>query len=254
MSDIPYDNDLSVEAWKRIPVDDFEYVDACHLLQLRQSQFKDVLKIASSYRYSPNGWRNRNNSLFRFMNFPKFNGKIMMDYGCGLGLDALHYCFNGCSPILADINPVTLKVACNTLGMEGNFRPERVTISLMDYPFLEELHFDLFWSFGVLHHTPNIRGILQRVCSLLNSGGECRIGLHSDKMWESRMEEPLPKEPIHEHPRFMEWVRKLDTVGNYLDWYNQEKIEKVVEGFGRVTECNYICDGNMIGVVIEPIR
>src|SRR5258708_3747483 len=86
---------------------------------------------------------------------------------------------------------------------------------------------DLFWSFGVLHHTPFISGILKRACSFLRQPeGECRICLYSDKGWERLMEEPTPTIPTHEHPRFQEYVRKKDPVGFYADWYNQKKIEQ----------------------------
>ena len=93
---------------------------------------------------------------------------------------------------------------------------------------------DIFYSNGVLHHTPHIKEILTRTIKILNQDGEIRLLLYSDKMW-SALTETLPPSPdfdIRKHNKYWDFVRGADLVGQYADFYSEEKIFPMAGGRG----------------------
>lgn len=246
---INYNLHESYESWSRIPIDDFDYMSADELLSLLREQYGELVSLAWNKRWDIGMWRNRDHTLEAFMNLDNVKGKTVMDFGCGFGLDGVAFGLHGAQVVLADTHPKLLLVAQTTLGVAVGLAPKKLVIVRPQYPFFE-YNIDLFWSFGVLHHMPYAGDILKSACKQLNPDGEIRIAVYSDKRWREMMGEE-PPEVTAAHPRFMEYVRKCDTVGLYADWYDEPKLTKLVEGFGKVVECKYLCDGQMIGAVIK---
>lgn len=248
---IIYDPDQALREWRRIPVDDLDYFTADELLILRPEQLRGVASLAFTIRWDRNEWRNRDDSLLEFMAPQVWNGKVVMDFGCGLGLDSIVFVRNGANVILADMHPKSLMLAQRVLIYETTFIPSRICITSPVPPFFLTGGFDLFWSMGVLHHTPFCQDILKQACSLLNPGGEIRACLYSDRRWKQMMD-CEPPEDTPNHPRFQEFVKKCDAVGQYADWYDGGKVEKMVEDFAEMTGCKYLCDDQFIGITLKP--
>lgn len=248
-----YDFDKSLVDWRRVPLDDFDYMEADDFLILSPEQRKELINIGLSQRYAPIQWRNKDNCLLEFMQPKRWINKTVMDFGCGLGLDSIVFNQHGAFIYLADINPRTLMAAQQTLACWLDVHPKRLIVVGPDWPYwrMPPGSIDLFWSLGCLHHTPKGPDLIRRACQCLTKDGECRVVLYSDRQWEKVMGEP-PPENVTGHPRFDEWVRKMDAVGNYADWYNEEKLKKAVEKFAVVTECKYISADVFIGAVIKP--
>lgn len=248
----PYDVERAYAEWSRLPVDDFDYMSADELMILAPQQLRELVDMASAVRFDKNGWRNEGGALERFMLGNGVTGKIVVDFGCGIGIDSCWFTVRGASVILADMHPAMLRVAQQSLIVKTGFIPQRLMVVSPYPPHFIIKNVDLFWSLGVLHHTPYIGKILERMCGSLAPGGECRIVLYSDKRWKEMMAEPPPSEPTWKHPRFQEFVRKCDTVGQYADCYNAEKIKTMVEPFGEMVSCDYLCRGQFVGAVIKP--
>lgn len=248
-----YSFEEAFKQWNRIPVDDLDYFNSEELLALTNSQLLELGKLSATLRYNPGGYRNLNNTYYKFMQLDKVRGKRVMDYGCGLGLDAMTFAQNGALITLADMHPINLYIANQVVASLTKVIAERLVITLCDYPWFFLSHkVDLFWSFGVLHHTPHIAQILKRACGILTPEGEIRIALYSDKCWERAIGLPFPTGPTWKDPRFAEFVKKQDCVGLYADFYTEEKIKNEVSEFAEVVECQSIGDGQFLGVVIKP--
>lgn len=251
----PYDFGEALKAWTRIPIDDFDYMTPDELLRLHSDQVIGLARLAYQIRFDPGMWRNRGNSLVDFMALPKWDGgKYVVDYGCGLGLDSQRFAMGGAQPIMVDLHPKGLFLAHKLMAAMTGFIAKRLSLATDNPPFLPvDLTFDLFWSMGVLHHTPLIGHILREACDKLKPNGECRICLYSDKRWRDLTgETETPTGPTWKHPKYLTYVRACDTVGHYADWYDAAKIAGVVKGFADVVECRYLCEGQMIGAVIKP--
>jgi SAM-dependent methyltransferase len=247
-----YSFEKALSAWERIPVDNFDYMTAKELLLLDSEQLLELWDMATSVRYDSNSWRNKDNKLVKFMNLEYVEEKTVMDFGCGIGLDTIQFAAHRSYVVPADLHPATLYIVQQILALTLNVHPKKLVIVGKCWPFFICPGIDLFWSFGVLHHTPHARDILKSACIQLNPGGECRIVLHSDKRWETAMNESVPTCPTWEHPRFDEYVRKCDTVGHFTEWYNIEKVEELVSGFATVEDCQYMSDDLFVGAVIKP--
>lgn len=252
MSDFPlYDVEKAYSEWSRIPVDDFDYMSAHDLMILSPPQLRELIDMASGIRFNQLGWRNEGGSLEKFMLGGGVSDKMVVDFGCGLGVDACWFTMHGAKVVLADMHPNMLRMAQQSMVMRTGFISPRLMVTSPYWPFFIIDSVDVFWSLGVLHHTPHIGKILERMCGSLNPGGECRIVLYSDKRWEEMMGESVPSGPTWQHPRFQEFVRKCDTVGQYADWYNAEKIAALVEPFGEMVSCEPLCKWQMVGAVIK---
>ena len=248
-----YDFDASFAAWSRIPVDDFDYLSAREILLLAPSQRKELIELASTFRWAHDRWRNRNGSLLQFMTASASPDKIALDFGCGFGLDAVELFKVGMGVILADLHPWVLLLANQTLisATNGGMAMKLCPVAPL-WPYFDPGHkIDLFWSMGVLHHFPWGMQILRRACECLNPGGECRICLYSDKRWKEMVGD-LPQGNSWDDLRFAEFARKCDAVGSWADWYNEEKLKEAVRDFADVAECVYLCDDQFIGAVIKP--
>lgn len=246
-----YDFDEGFAEWSRVPVDDLGYFNADELLVMSNLQLFELAKMATVIRFREDSWRNRDAKLSEFMNLKDVEGRRVIDFGCGLGLDTVQFAHYGADVMPADLHPLLVYTAQKVLALVTGFRCSRCIIVRPDYPYFVQ-PVDLFWSLGVLHHTPFAASILRSACEQLLPGGECRVGLYSDRRWVKMMDEPPPEGPTWKHPRFDEWVRKNDTVGYYADWYDEAKVARLVEDFGYVDSCRYICDDNLIGVVVKP--
>src|SRR5205807_6238592 len=71
-----------------------------------------------------------------------------------------------CCCMLARQNAATNKVAANFLNADAEC-----------LPFADET-FDLVYSWGVLHHSPDVARTLQEIHRVLRPGGECRAMLY----------------------------------------------------------------------------
>lgn len=252
MAEPPYDFVQSLRQWARVPVDDLAYFDALELLSLHPEQMREVLRMANTVRWAGNGWRNHNGSLQAFMSLDKWDSRLVMDFGCGLGLDALAFAEHGARMCLADLHASTLLLAQSNLALIHNIRPIKVCLIGPSPPWFMCPPLDLFWSYGVLHHTPHMASILHRACYALKPGGECRIAVYSDYRWRNMMGCDLPQGPLWEHPGFAEFAAKCDTEGQYADCYDAPKLARLVEPFAVVKETCYLGDQQMLGAVIVP--
>lgn len=126
---------------------------------------------------STNG-RGESEARFRqSFDFPleDLNGKLVLDAGCGMGRFmevALKY---GATVVGIDLS-LAVEAAHENLAHhpEAHF----VQADLFRLPFRPET-FDLIYSLGVLHHTPDPSGALQGLVRLLKPGGRISITLYS---------------------------------------------------------------------------
>jgi SAM-dependent methyltransferase len=252
MTPVPYDFGLSLKHWARIPVDDFDYLDARELVTMHPDQLLELVDIASSIRWSPNQWRNLDHGLERFMELGRWQGKLVMDFGTGLGIDSIAFTRAGAGICMVDLHPWTLYCAQKVLNIVTGYSPVKLCVAAPAWPYVHAPKIDLFWSLGVLHHFPYAGDLLKRVCQLLNPGGEIRILLYSDIRWTEMTGTEPPTGPVHKHPKFEEFTRKCDAVGVYADFYNDAKIKNLVKDFAEVTETRYLSNNQFLGAVIKP--
>ena len=112
----------------------------------------------------------------RLMEFEKFRGARLLEVGCGMGTDLLQFARGGAYCTGVDLTPRSIEITRHRFklyGADGNFM-----ISDGEHlPFRSE-SFDVVYSNGVLHHTPDTAGAIREVHRVLKPGGIAKIMLY----------------------------------------------------------------------------
>lgn len=113
--------------------------------------------------------------------FEKHHGEKILEVGVGMGTDLKQYAKNGavCYGISLEEGSIDeTKKHLEAYGLNAN-------LQVMDAENLqfEDNTFDLVYSFGVLHHTPETQKAINEVHRVLKPGGKAIIMLYS-KTWQ----------------------------------------------------------------------
>ena len=120
-----------------------------------------------------------------FAGFHHWQGKRVLEVGCGIGSDAEEFVKHGADYVGIDISDESLNVArqrFDVLGLEGNFYNRSAGDNLSDLG-----NFDLVYSYGVIHHFPNIKQTIDNVAQVIQPGGEFRFMVYAKNSWKYAM-------------------------------------------------------------------
>jgi ubiquinone/menaquinone biosynthesis C-methylase UbiE len=109
--------------------------------------------------------------------FPTLRGKDVLEIGCGAGYDALTFLRNGAHYTGIDItpeNPERVRSHLSHYGLDANVLEADAEM----LPFEDE-QFDVVYSNGVLHHTPNMSRALEESHRVLRQGGELYVSVYN---------------------------------------------------------------------------
>lgn len=115
------------------------------------------------------------------MGFDKFAGARLIEVGCGMGTDLLQFARGGANITGVDLTPRSVEISQHRFRlyeMPGDF-------SLADaerLPFADN-SFDVFYSNGVLHHTPDTERTIREAHRVLKPGGTAKVMLYHRNSW-----------------------------------------------------------------------
>lgn len=165
-------------------VNDIEVTD----LPVGTSEFFDALE---RYRYDKIDY------LLDYVGFSRYNGKEVLEIGCGVGIDLLQFARAGSRVSAIDLTENAAKLAQANLGREGYQGHIRVgNAEALDFP---DNSFDLVYSHGVLHHTVDTGKAVSEVHRVIRFGGEAIVMLYNRCSWFNLVA-VLSGTPI-EHPK-----------------------------------------------------
>lgn len=102
-----------------------------------------------------------------FAEFPRWSGKRVLEIGCGLGTDTINFARAGADVTAVDLSGRSLTLARQRAEVFG--LTERITFVEGNAEQLSECvpaqHYDLVYSFGVIHHTPHPARVLSQIRS-----------------------------------------------------------------------------------------
>jgi SAM-dependent methyltransferase len=118
-----------------------------------------------------------------FADFKKWDGKKVLEIGCGIGTDTLKFASSGALVDAVELSSRSRIIAMQRFDVEGLghlISIKRVNFYLADAEkFLPDGPYDLIYSFGVLHHTPRPEMVLTKAARRLAPGGELRVMLYA---------------------------------------------------------------------------
>lgn len=121
----------------------------------------------------------------RFAQFSRWAGKRVFEIGCGIGTDAESFMSHGAVYAGCDVSAESIKLAEKRRDLNSLKGAFVASDALRAMDKVENV--DLIYSFGVLHHTPDIERILLKARKCLNPRGELRIMLYAKDSWKSAM-------------------------------------------------------------------
>ncbi|MCS6965533.1 MAG: class I SAM-dependent methyltransferase [Candidatus Kapabacteria bacterium] len=122
--------------------------------------------------------------MHRLIGFERYKGKRVLEVGCGLATDLLQFARHGACVTGIDLSPQSIRLARQRFSLEG-LPGEFLVADAEQLPF-PNASFEVVYSFGVLHHTPNIVQALAEIHRVLIPGGEVILMLyhrHSIHVW-----------------------------------------------------------------------
>lgn len=121
-----------------------------------------------------------------FADFPAWAGKRVLEVGCGIGTDTMNFARAGARVTAVDLSSESLEVARQRAEVFG--LGDRIRFLEGDAERLGELlpaePYDLVYSFGVLHHTPDPEAALRSLRPFVAPGGELRIMMYHRYSWK----------------------------------------------------------------------
>ncbi|MFH1809342.1 MAG: class I SAM-dependent methyltransferase [Pseudomonadota bacterium] len=122
-----------------------------------------------------------------FADFERWRGRRVLEVGCGIGTDAINFARAGADYTGVELSTRTLEIArqrfaCFGLSghlLEGNAEE-------LD-KILEGQTFDLVYSFGVIHHTPDPARVIAHVKNHMTHESEFRLMLYARDSWKRIM-------------------------------------------------------------------
>ena len=116
-----------------------------------------------------------------FAEFERWRGKRVLEIGVGIGSDFACFARAGSNLSGIDLTEASIELVRKRLALEGLTADLRVA-DAEDLPFSDS-SFDLVYSWGVLHHTPNTARAVEEARRVLKPAGEARVMLYSRRSW-----------------------------------------------------------------------
>ena len=114
-----------------------------------------------------------------FADFPFWKDKRVLEVGCGIGTASVNFCKAGADYTGVDLTDRAIELASQRLkifDLNGKLSVCNAEESLPPHP---SGSYDLVYSFGVVHHTPNPSNVINCMANVLDVGGELRLMLYS---------------------------------------------------------------------------
>lgn len=108
--------------------------------------------------------------------FQSSKGLRVLEIGCGLGTDGAQFAEAGADYTGVDLTDAAVELArkrFELFGLPGKFRT--ADAEQLDFP---DETFDVVFSHGVLHHTPDINSAVREIHRVLRPGGKAKVMLY----------------------------------------------------------------------------
>lgn len=119
-----------------------------------------------------------------FAQFHLYQGKRILEIGCGIGADAEEFVRHGAEYVGIDISETSLELAKKRFEL-NDLKGEFILTSGDAITNLGK--FDLVYSIGVLHHYPEVESTIEQIHQVLNDSGEFKFMVYAKNSWKYAM-------------------------------------------------------------------
>jgi ubiquinone/menaquinone biosynthesis C-methylase UbiE len=117
--------------------------------------------------------------IHSFAQFSRYHGKRVLEVGFGAGTDFIQWLRSGAIASGIDLTQEALDNLSHRIDVYKLPRPEKIMVADAENLPFESNSFDLGYSFGVLHHSPNTERAVSELIRVTRPGGEIKIMLYN---------------------------------------------------------------------------
>jgi len=124
--------------------------------------------------------------IARFADFNRWEGKKVLEIGCGIGTDTINFARCGAWVTAVDLSEKSLQIARQRAAIYG--LKDRIRFYHCNAEELSKVvpaePYDLIYSFGVIHHTPNPEHVIEQMASYTHPGSTVKIMVYHLYSWK----------------------------------------------------------------------
>lgn len=164
--------------------------------------------------------------ILDFTEFSKWQGKKVLEIGCGLATAGLNFALNGADYTGVELSESSLELAkqrFEVFEQTGNFysgNAEELST------FVPAETYDLIYSFGVIHHSPYPEKIISEIKKYMNENSVLKIMLYAKDSWKNYMIEAGLDQPEAQYGCPIANTYTKQDVVDLLDGYEVLSIEQ----------------------------
>lgn len=125
--------------------------------------------------------------ILDFTDFAQWHGKRVLEIGCGIGTAAVNFARCGARYTGVELSQASLELTrqrFDVYGLTGNFYVADAEHMDQEVPVEP---YDLVYSWGVIHHSPNPTRIVQTARRYMHAASELRIMVYAHDSWKRAM-------------------------------------------------------------------
>ena len=127
--------------------------------------------------------------ILNFANFKKYENKDVLEIGCGIGTDAIEFIKNNSKYVGIDLSDISLEICKSRIKAYG-FDKKNITLINDNCEELNKVKklnkkFDLIYSFGVIHHTPDMKKVFENIYKIASKNTEIKIMLYAKNSYKN---------------------------------------------------------------------
>jgi ubiquinone/menaquinone biosynthesis C-methylase UbiE len=122
----------------------------------------------------------------RFAEFGRWQGKKVLEIGCGIGTDTVNFARHGATVTAVDLSPQSLELArrrVEVYGLQDQVHFHSGSAEELA-SFVPVEPYDLIYSFGVIHHTPHPGRVLQQMRHYAKPGTTVKVMVYHQYSWK----------------------------------------------------------------------
>lgn len=152
----------------------------------------------------------------KFAEFKKYKNKNVLEIGCGIGTDAFEFIKKGANYYGVELSERSLNVAKKRVEVFGLNKNKNINFFLGDaenltkIKDLKKVKFDLIYSFGVLHHTTNLKKCFNEIYKVANPKTNIKIMLYAKNSYKNMLVERKIGKIRYEAQKGCPVIRKVD--------------------------------------------
>jgi len=201
------------------------------LLELDDEALKEIILkkiVVRNQRQDALSYRKR---IYRYIKAR--NTETILDFGCGVGTDGLLFALRGVKVTFADISKENVMLVSRYSKIFG-VNSEAVWIDTEPSTYVFPESYDMIFSNGVLHHTPDAKKVVVNLAKHLKKDGCFIVMLYTPKHY---VESVGSLNCFLRSANLGLYARKSESNPDnpYSDFYDKEKAKQLFEGFTLVS-------------------